>query len=77
MLRDVTNFQEKILQQWSPESSKATSLIIPPVSLRDEVKINGYGIAIIEILCTSDFLIHAISEHGVESWELCKDWNNR
>ena len=32
---------------------------------------------IIEILCLSSLLIHLVSDHGVESWELCKDWNNR
>ena len=81
ILRDITMFQQKIVHQWNPESIKATALIIPPVSLRDEIKTNGYGMAIIEILCISGLLIHVVSEPSVEpsveSWELCKDWNIR
>ena len=32
---------------------KATSLIIPPVLLRDEIKTDSYSMAIIELLCVS------------------------
>ena len=71
-MRDTAKYKEKIVQQWNPESVKVTSLIIPPVSLRDEIKTNGYGTEIIEILCLSSFLIHKVSDHGVESWALCK-----
>ena len=70
-------FQQKIVQRWNPESSKATLLIIPPVSLRDKIKTNGYGMAIIKILCLSGLLIHEVSEHSVESWELCNNWENK
>ena len=77
ILRNITKFQQKIVHQWNPESSKATSLMIPPVSLRDEIKTNGYGMAIIEILCLSGLLIHVTSDLGVESWELCNDWDKR
>ena len=64
LLRDAANFQNKVVKQWNPESSKATSLIIPPVSLRDEIKTNGYGMAIIEILCLCGLLIHEVSDQG-------------
>ena len=72
ILRDAVKFQNKIVQQWNPESVKTISMIISPVSLRDEIKTNGYGMAIIEILCLSGLLIHDVSDHGVESWALCK-----
>ena len=76
-LRDITKFQEKVVVQWNPLSKESTSLIIPPVSLRDEIKTNGYGMAIIEILCLSGLLIHTTTESLVESWDLVNDWESR
>ena len=76
-LRDATKFQSKIVQEWNPTSLTATSLMIPPVSLRDEIKTNGYGMAIIEILCLAGLLIHEVSDNGMETWALCKDWEKR
>ena len=58
-------------------SKESTSLIIPPVSLRDEIKTNGYGMTIIEILCLSGLLIHHTSDTLVESWDLVNDWESR
>ena len=76
-LREITKFQEKVVLQWNPLSKESTSLIIPPVSLRDEIKANGYGMAIIEILCLSGLLIHTTTESLVESWDLVNDWESR
>ena len=44
-------FQTAIVEEWNPESKDAYALLIPPVSLRDEIKTDGYGMVIIEILC--------------------------
>ena len=52
-------------------------MIIPPVSLRDEIKTNGYGMAIIELMCLSGILIHTVTDSGVESWDLVRDWDER
>ena len=71
ILQEVTRFQEKTVRIWHPESIKATSLMIPSLSLRDKIKTNGYGMAIIEILCLSGLLIHEVSDDGYESWCLC------
>ena len=65
VLRDITKFQQRVVQQWNPDSSKATPLLNFPVALRDKIKPNGYGITIIEILCLPCLLIHVVSEDGV------------
>ena len=46
-----------IVEQWNPRSKEATALLIPPVSLRDEIETDGYGMAIMEILYLSGVLI--------------------
>ena len=65
-LRQCTAFQQNIVNQWNPESQTASSLIIPPVSLRDEIRTNRYGMAIIEILCMAGLLLHITSQNGME-----------
>ena len=40
-LREAIKFQDKVVHMWNPDSTKATSFIIPPVSLRDEIRTNG------------------------------------
>ena len=67
-LRDITKFQQKIVHQWNSESINLTVLIIPPVSLRDEIKTNEYSMEIIETLCVSGLLRHVVLYHGIESW---------
>ena len=76
-LRLCTEFQQNVVNQWNPESQTASSLIIPPVSLRDEIRTNGYGMAIIEILCMAGLLLHITSHNGMEYWELCDDWESK
>ena len=77
LLRNLNEFQSKIVDAWNPKAKECSSLIIPPVSLRDEIKTNGYGMAIIELLCLSGILIHNISDVGGESWVLVEDWEER
>ena len=36
-LRSYKNFQQLVVEQSNPESKHATALMIPPVSLRDEI----------------------------------------
>ena len=76
-LRQCTAFQQNVINQWNPESQTASSLIIPPVPLRDEIQTNGYGMAIIEILCMAGLLLHITSPNGMEYWELCEDWEGK
>ena len=77
LLREIDKFQSKIVDIWNPKAKECSSLIIPPISLRDEIKTNGYGMAIIELLCLSGILIHTICDVGGDSWVLVKDWEDR
>ena len=49
----------------------------PPVSLRDDIKTNVYGMEIIELLCLSGILIHTRLDMEVESWDLVKELEQR
>ena len=51
--------------------------MIPPVSLRDEIKTDGYGMAIIEILCMAGVLVKVKMYTDVYAWELSKDWDKK
>lgn len=44
------------------------------MSLRDEIRTNGYGMAIIEILCMASVLLHIKSNNDIKYWEVCDDW---
>ena len=61
----IVRCQGQVVNEWNPESAKATAVIIPPFSLRDEIKTDGYGMAIIEILCVSGILHKVISPQNV------------
>ena len=74
LLRNIHRFQQNIVNEWNPQAMECSSLIIHPVSLRDEITTNGYGMAIIELLCLSGILIHTVSDMKVESWDLVKNW---
>ena len=70
-------FQQCVVEQWHPASKEPSSLIIPPVSLRDEIKTDGYGMAIIEILCLSGILIQVSRKDEAFTWVLNKDWQEK
>ena len=76
----VARCQGQVVNERNPESAKATAISIPSVLLRDEIKTDGYGIAIIEILCISGILHKIVSTKNVTiyRWEkkrlyLCMD----
>ena len=48
MLRHMNEFQDKIVNEWNRCSNDCSLLIIPPISLNNEIKPNGYGMAIID-----------------------------
>ena len=80
---EVTNassykaFQQTVVEEWNPQSKLASALIIPPVSLRDEIKTDGYGMAIIEILCLAGVLVKVELYTDVHAWELSRDWEKK
>ena len=73
-----SKFQNRVVQEWNPSSAKATAFIIPPVSLRDEIKTDGYGMAMIELLCLSGILLKSKRDinSAVDntSWTLSENW---
>ena len=54
--RCYAQFQNRVVNEWNPKNQAATAFIVPPVSLRDEIKTDGYGMAMIELLCLSGIL---------------------
>ena len=63
-----------VVEQWNPRSIEVTDLLIPPVSLRDKIKTDGYGMAIIEILCLSGVLMKVKLYGDTYAWELNPEW---
>ena len=59
-LKCYAYFQSSVVNEWNPKAKNATAFIIPPVSLRDEIKTEGYGMVMIELLCLSEILIKVI-----------------
>ena len=45
------SFQKDAVLEWNPYSKEATKLMISPIFLRNEIKIDDFGIAAIEFLC--------------------------
>ena len=70
-------FQQRVVEEWNPSSKNATALIIPPVSMRDEIKTDGYGMAIIELLCLSGILLPISKHNDVVTWELNEKWKGK
>ena len=70
-------FQQHVVEEWNPRSKEATALIIPPVSLRDEIKTDGYGMAIIELLCLLGVLFQTSRYKDVITWDLNKKWEDK
>ena len=70
-------FQQHVVEEWNPISKEATALIIPPVSLRDEIKTDGYGMAIIELLCLSGVLSQTSRYEDVITWDLNEKWEDK
>ena len=70
-------FQTDVTLEWNPTSNEATKLLIPPVSLRDEIKTDGFGMAVIELLCLVGILHEEKISNTYTKWELDKNWDQR
>ena len=71
------HFQRKVVDEWNPKLKDVSCIIIPPVSLHDEIKTDGYGMAVIELLTLVGILIRSSTDCNIDSWELSKDWNKK
>ena len=76
-LKRIGKFQQSVVKEWNPLSIKAASLMIPLVSMRDEIITDGHGMALIEIVCLPGVLIKI--EHGdnKSTWGLAENRNEK
>ena len=51
---------------WNPKIIDNFLVLIPPVSLRYEIKTTDFGMDVIEILCLSGILVEQTSKNGVK-----------
>ena len=78
--KKTSTFQSKVTEIWNPLYNNVSKLIIPPVSLHDEIKTDGYGMALIELLTTVGIIdkLSVISGDKVNSrWELSNNWKEK
>ena len=59
---------------WNPHIISNTKIIIPPVSICDEIKMIGFGMTGIKLLCLSGILIEQISQKGNKKWFLAPNY---
>ena len=63
---------------WNQHTKDVVKLVIPPVSLHDEIKTDGHGMALIELLVqvgSLDELIDVIT--GVKTWKACHNYDKK
>ena len=70
-------FQTKVTLGWSPQSDDATKLLLLPVSLRDEIKTTGFGMAVIELLCLVGIYDEEKVSDTITNWGLDRDGEQR
>ena len=75
----ITNFQRSITQLWNPKLSDLSKFIIPPVSLHDEIKTDGYGMALIELMTLVGILTKTDGNTNNERsvWVLSSNWMDK
>lgn len=70
-------FQNENVLRWNKNANMASEIIVPPVSLRDEIKTEGYGVAVIELLILVGILIETTINDEYKRWDLCRDYKER
>ena len=61
---------------WNPSNKHVTGLIIPEVSLRDELKTDDFGIAVIELICIVGIL-QRVDINSYPQWNLVAGWEDK
>ena len=81
MLSSAYSFQQRCTEVWNPYSKAVTKIIIPPVSMIDEITIEGFGMAIIELMTLVGILeVHYSSNKTgdtIAHWDLCDGWDSQ
>ena len=73
---NIAKFQQDVVEHWNPSCKNVSRCVIPEVSLRDEVRTDGFGMAAIEMLVSCGILIEQkINDHS--EWILGPDWDKK
>ena len=71
----MKRFQDNNTALWNEHTSKFTKLIMPPVSLHDEIRTDGREMALIELLVEVGLLHETNNDvSGSKTWEACADY---
>ena len=76
-IQKCRSFQRNNVCTWNPNINIASEIIVPPVSLRDEMKTSGYGIAVIELLILVGILVEKDFGKNDKRWYLAPDYSKR
>ena len=71
------SFQTTVALEWNPACKKATKLLVPPASLRGEIKTDGFGMAATELLCLVGILHEEKASDACTKWDLDPNWHER
>ena len=77
LMNNANQFQFRTVTVWNPHVVSNTKIIIPPVSICDEIKTIGFGMAVIELLCVSGILIKKVSQKGNKKWFLAPNYKTQ
>jgi hypothetical protein len=78
--KKTSTFQRKVCEIWNPLYNNISKLIVPPVSLHDEIKTDGYGMALIEALTFIGMLNKCekvLNGDKMFTYELSENWEEK
>ena len=69
-------FQMTHTEIWNPHTKEVVKLIVPPVMLHDEIRTDGYGMALIDLLVHIGIL-EKTETNGNTRWNACNDYASK
>ena len=76
-IKETKEFQYNQVKLWNQNIITTDKILIPQVSLCEKIKTSGFGMAMIEMLWLSGFLLEETSKFCHKKWHLAPDWNCR
>ena len=76
-LKSYIDFQSNILNITNPHYNEETKILIPQVSLRDEITTNGYGMAVVELLVSTGIMKCVPIPQACCKWVLTSDYHKK
>ena len=77
LIKEISTFQQEAVASWNTGIKKNSKLMIPPVSLRDEITTKGFGMAVIELLCLVGILKEEQIDETRSKWVLGDNWSEK